>query len=95
MDYEWDEGKRKANLLKHGIDFQAVSEFCWDDAEIEQDARQDYQEKRYTALGFIGNRLHLLIFSVRNNTIRIISLRKANKREGRNYENKTGTHFPG
>lgn len=95
MKYEWDDGKRKANLLKHGVDFQAASEFCWNGAKIEQDTRQDYQEKRYVALGFIEDRFHLLIFTVRNNAIRIISLRKANKREERKYEKKTGTYIPG
>jgi uncharacterized DUF497 family protein len=44
---------------------------------------------RWTALGFIGNRLHVLTYTVRGENIRLISLRKANKREREYYEEKT------
>lgn len=94
MKYEWDEGKREANLIKHGVDFQAASDFIWENAIVAQDSRQDYQEHRYTALGLIDDRLHLLVFTVCNNAIRIIGLRKANKREVIKYEKKTGAHIP-
>jgi uncharacterized DUF497 family protein len=45
-----------------------------------------YGEKRFVATGFIGDRLHVMAFTVRSEVIRIISLRKANERERKEYE---------
>ena len=81
--FEWDENKRRANLEKHRIDFSAASEFDWDTASQEQDVRND--ELRAVAYGYIGERLHVIVFTERGNSTRIISLRKANRREVRRY----------
>jgi hypothetical protein len=89
VHYEWDENKREANLLKHGVDFNIVHEFAWENAAVMVDARTDYREQRYTAMGFIGSRLHLLVFTLRGEAVRVIGLRKANKRERGHYESKT------
>jgi uncharacterized DUF497 family protein len=86
MYYEWDENKRIANLAKHGVDFASAEKFEWDTAIETIDDRFDYGEERWVALGFIGNKLHVLIYSYRADIIRIISLRKANKREREYYE---------
>lgn len=70
MRFEWDEAKRAANLLKRGIDF---------------DERRDYGEPRRIGIGHIEQRLHVLVFVLRGEKIRVISLRKANEREERDY----------
>jgi len=44
------------------------------------------EEERFIALGLIGERLHSLVFTVRGNAVRVISLRKANRREELGYE---------
>lgn len=85
MAYEWDEDKRKANIKAHGVDFAAVLEFDWDHATIELDDREDYRELRERATGFIGVRLHVLIFTRREDAVRVISLRKATRKEVRDY----------
>ena len=77
----WDEAKRAANLAKHGVDFTAAAAFDWDSALVVEDTRFDYGEPRYQALGFIGQRLHMLVFTRIPDGFRIISLRKANNRE--------------
>jgi uncharacterized protein len=51
------------------------------------DDRDDYGEERWVALGLIGNRVHAMIYTMRRDNIRIISLRKANGREVDYYEN--------
>lgn len=84
--WTWDERKRQANLAKHGVDFARVMDFDWATATVEPDERQDYGELRLKALGRIGGRLHFLAFTRRQGGIRIISLRKANKRELRYWE---------
>lgn len=85
MDYEWDNAKASANVDKHGVRFEEAEAFEWDAALIEPDARRDYGEPRFTALGPIGNRLYVMAYTLRGGAIRIISLRKANRREFNRY----------
>lgn len=82
-DYEWDAAKESANLIKHQIDFTPVWTFDWRNAVIEETPR--YGELRYRAYGYIGDRLHTVIFTLRNDKCRVISLRKSNPREERQY----------
>lgn len=63
--------------------------FDWSSAIIEEDVRKSYGEHRYFALGLIKNRLHAVVFTLRNNKLHVISLRKANQREVKDYEQKT------
>jgi uncharacterized DUF497 family protein len=83
--YEWDPAKAAANLAKHGVAFDEVRNFDWDSAIERVDDREDYDELRMVALGFIGVRLHVLIFTPRRDSVRVISLRRANAREMRVY----------
>ncbi|MDM8541832.1 BrnT family toxin [Desulfococcaceae bacterium HSG7] len=89
MKYEWDDSKRKANIAKHGVDFLSAEEFDWSTAIEVIDDRSNYGEDRWITLGFIGNRLHIMIYTDRIDTIRIIRLRKADKRERGYYEMQT------
>jgi uncharacterized protein len=89
MHYEWDENKRIANLARHKVDFFDVIDFEWDTAYETVDDRFDYGEERWAALGFIGNKLHVMVYTFRTHKIRIISLRKATKREKIYYEKQT------
>ena len=84
--YDWDETKRAINIADHGIDFTAAENFDWDTAVINIDDREDYGELREVAWGFIGERLYTLVFTRRGGRIRIISLRKADKREMKKYD---------
>jgi uncharacterized DUF497 family protein len=81
--YEWDADKAAANLAKHGVPFERVHGFDWATAIQREDKRFDYGERRMTALGKIGDRDHILVYTLRNRRIRVISLRKANTREAR------------
>ena len=86
MQYKWDENKRLANLSRHKIDFNDAVDFQWDTAIETIDDRFDYGEERWIALGFIGKKLHVMVYTIRFQTIRIISLRKTIKRERIYYE---------
>ncbi|TFL19218.1 BrnT family toxin [Jannaschia formosa] len=81
--YDWDDDKAKANLDKHGVPFEAIFGFDWDGALRAEDTRYDYGETRFQALGKIGDRAHVVVYVLREETIRVISLRKANRREQR------------
>jgi len=85
MATEFDATKNALTIAKHGVDFAMVDAFEWDSALVVEDTRRDYGEMRLIALGYIGNRLHVLAFTIRDERIRPISLRKANKREIKRY----------
>ena len=84
--FEWDDDKAAANLARHKVAIERVKEFDWSTALIVVDDREDYGELRMKALGLIGERLHVVVFTERGDTIRVISLRKANRREAKAYE---------
>lgn len=70
--------------MSRGIPFSLVSEFDWDTAVIKQSDRHD--ERRYAAVGFIRGKLYILVYADRGGVLRVISLRRANRREVRRYE---------
>ena len=86
--YDWDEAKRRANLAKHGVDFADMAMFDWPGAVVLEDDRRNYKERRLSATGHILGRLHVCIFTPRGGRLRIISLRKANRRDKREWESK-------
>ena len=88
MEFEWDEAKSDACYAKRGFDFAyALRAFIDPDRLIRQDHRWDYDEERYQLLGKIEQRVFFVVYTVRNSVIRIISARKANRREVKDYEN--------
>ena len=70
------------------VDFSTFKKFDWESALILEDKRKDYGEIRYRAMGLIDSRVHALVFTTRDMKVRVISLRKANRREVKNYEQK-------
>lgn len=82
---EFDATKNEANIAKHGIDMALAEQFEFDTAWVKVDTRQSYGEVRHVATGYIEGRLHVLVFTKRGPKVRVISLRKANQREGREY----------
>ena len=86
MNYSWDHKKRLSNLLKHGIEFcDAVMVFEDISALTIQDPYQE--EERFITLGRdTHNRILVVIYAYQKNVIRIISARKANKKERIFYE---------
>ena len=81
--YVWDENKRAANLRHHELDFQDVEEFDWDGGVHERSDRKG--EVRFMAIGYFRDILHVVIYTERQDTTRIISFRRANKQEVRRY----------
>jgi uncharacterized DUF497 family protein len=85
----FDPAKNEANIRERGLPFSLVKdEFDWASAQVIEDARRDYGERRYRALGLIGLRLHAAVYTPRGAGMHVISLRKANKREERRYATK-------
>ena len=86
MKLEYDKQKSLRNEQERGLPFSVAKNFEFDTAFIEQDIRFEYSEPRFKAIGFIHERLFVIVFCLRNENYRIISLRKANPREVKKYE---------
>jgi uncharacterized protein len=86
MKIEFDPVKNAANIAERGLSFAVVADFEWDTAHVVEDIRKTYPERRFIAAGFVDNRLHILCFTPLHGGVRVISFRKANRRERRNYE---------
>lgn len=86
MTYQWDSDKAAANLRKHGIDFaDAVSVFSDDLAITIPDERFD--EERFITVGIDAfGRVLVVVYTWRDNEIRLISARKATRHERKQYE---------
>ena len=85
MNITFDAVKEAANLAKHGISLAMASELEWETALIWPDKRRDYGEIRMIGHVLKSTRLYCVVFTDRGQVRRIISLRKANEREVRDY----------
>ena len=88
MEIEFDIVKSNLCFERRGFDFEYVAQIFLDDDRLTvEDKRYEYGEKRYNVLGLIGGRLFAVTYTIRaKGVIRIISARKANKREVTRYE---------
>ena len=87
MEFEWDEKKSRANKSKHGIDFNTAIEL-WNDQYRIEIQTNFATENRSALIGKIGDQLWTAIFTRRVDAIRIISVRRARKKEAEFYEHK-------
>ncbi|MGN6357018.1 MAG: BrnT family toxin [Novosphingobium sp.] len=85
MQIEFDPAKDAVNRAKHGL---SLADFTGFDAEpaIVVDDRKDYGEVRWRALGRIAGEPRCLVFTLRGDTMRLISFRMAREKEMRRYE---------
>ncbi len=86
MQTEFDAIKDAANQQKHGVSLSLASQIEWQDVLCFVDDRADYQEVREVGFAVIAQRLYVVVFVQHGDTMRVISLRKANKRELKHYE---------
>ena len=87
VEFEWDDAKSKDCLSQRGFDFAYVIRAFLDrDRTVSQDRRFDYGEDRYRLLGKIEGRVFVAIYTMRGAVVRVVSARKANVREVREYE---------
>lgn len=87
MKFEWDPGKNSSNREKHGCDLAEAPEIFDHDRFEMRDERKDYGENRFIVIGLSNNRIMVAVFTTRGtDTVRIISLRKANNGEKERFE---------
>jgi uncharacterized protein len=86
MEFEWDEAKDAENRRKHGLALADAVLLDWDSGLETEDERIGYGEKRFRLLAMLETRLHVCIYTLRDGRFRIISIRRANDREAREYD---------
>ena len=90
---EWDEARNSACLERRGFDFAyAVRAFLDPHRVVAQDHRWDYGEECYRQLGTVDGRACVVVYSVRGSAVRIISARKANRKEVADHEHNSNQH---
>jgi uncharacterized DUF497 family protein len=86
MAIEFDPAKSEWNVRERGLPFSMVEDFDWDTAVTREDARSDYGEPRYVAIGYVEALVYVIVFTPRGEDTRVISFRRANDREIKAYE---------
>lgn len=81
MEVEWHPAKKERNLREHGVSFEIAAQALEHILEDEPDTRKDYGEIRRIAKCRFEGLVLIVVYTMRQDTYRIISARKANKRE--------------
>lgn len=87
MDVEWDPGKARSNIRKHGISFSDAQTVLYDRLALSMEDRSAEGENRYLTVGSDAlNRIIVVCYTYRNMKVRLISARRATKLECKAYE---------
>jgi uncharacterized DUF497 family protein len=85
LEFEWDEGKRKANIEKHGIDFSTARRVFHDPAAVMMEGSHRSGERRLLMVGRLDEVLVTVVYTLREERLRIISARRARRSERKQY----------
>ena len=83
--FEWDQNKSDNNKITRGFGFDLIKQFDFATAYISRDEREQYEEPRYRAFGRIDGFGYMVAFTLRNNKIRVISMRRMHEKEAIRY----------
>ncbi len=88
MEFEWDKSKDAGNLSKHGVSFNEAKTVFEDTLYIIfDDPNHSYSEQRYIIIGeSVQQRILMVAFTERDSKTRLISARKATRKEREDYE---------
>jgi len=90
LKFEYDENKSQTNERKHGIDFLKAQKLWQDENALIVPANIVDNEIRYALISKILGKCYVAIFTIRDDTYRIISVRRCRKNEEQGYENNNG-----
>lgn len=88
MRFEWDDEKAAINERKHKVEFASAIRVFLDPHRLEDyDSDNSEGEDRWVAVGTVESRLLVVVYTERDDVVRIISARKATKHEQKLYHN--------
>jgi uncharacterized DUF497 family protein len=94
MDFIWDEIKNEQNIKKHGVDFLDIPQVFNLPMLVVFDDKKEYGEDRWIGIGLLKTIIVVIVYTeLKNDKIRLISARKATKREKKYYEEKIKNEF--
>jgi hypothetical protein len=94
MKFIWDRRKNEANIKKHELDFADAFIVFESPMLVGLDEREDYGEDRWIGIGLMENRIVIIVFTEpEEETIRVISFRKATTDESKRYEQEYKNQF--
>ena len=86
LRFEWNDDKAVSNLTKHGVSFELAARVFLDLGRIDRyDGRDDYGEDRFLTVGLVGDVELTVAYTMRDDTIRIISARRSERHEQNEY----------
>ena len=85
MEIEWDNNKAASNLIKHKIDFEDAKNIFLNPNRLEREDKRDYDETRIQVIGIVNQVVLFVVYTKKNGKNHIISARRANKNEQRQY----------
>jgi uncharacterized protein len=86
LRFEWDEPKAEQNIAKHGLPFEYAARVFLDPHRLDaEDTRRPYGEERRLTLGSVEGQVFAVAYTLRGEIVRLISARKANRRERMKY----------
>jgi uncharacterized DUF497 family protein len=88
-DFEWDERKRRSNIVKHGVDFDDVEEIFADPHGCDAISKGEHDEPRYVRIGALRGFIVTVVYTRRGDSLRIISARIASRQERARYGGQT------
>lgn len=88
MAFTFDPDKNARNIAERGLSFELVAQLEWHTALVKEDKRRDYGETRLRVWAVLDHRLYVAVVTPRGEDLRIISFRRANKREEKTYGEK-------
>ena len=90
MVIEFDPVKCRQNVVERGLPFDLVEQFDWPGVLLIEEERKDYGELRLLILGSVGDRRYVAVVTPRDKDLRVISLRRASRKESRIYDQEFG-----
>jgi len=90
LKFEYDKNKSQTNELKHGIDFLEAQKLWQDENALIVPANIVDNETRFALISKILGKCYVAIFTIRDDTYRIISVRRCRKNEEQGYEDNNG-----
>jgi uncharacterized DUF497 family protein len=92
--FEWDEAKSRRNLRERGFDFEFAARIFEGDLLEHEDRRRSYGERRFVSIGEIDGEIFAVVYTWRGANRRIISARRASRRERDAYRQAFGQRNP-